>query len=390
MKKYKHLKLEDRLIIEALIKLRKTCKEMSIELNRSESTIRREVKKNRYQTQPSLFNNDSPRTCSCSLSFPYVCNNCTKHNRQKVYKYFYSAERAQKAYHSNISFSRVGTNIDNEIMKEVDEAIVDGLTKNQSVNHIIHANHLPISLSTAYRWINDGVLSSKAIDLQKAVRYKNRKPKSNRGINKANRQGRTYVDYLSYISDNPHLNMVEMDTIEGLITDSNCLLTFVCIKSSLFFSFLLDAQTSANVVQTLNELEMILGNELFRNLFGVILTDNGSEFSDANAIEFSPFTGERRTRLYYCDPNRSDQKGTIERKHVDVRFIIPKKKSIVHLTKQKVDLINSHVNAILRPTLNNQSTFSFAEFMHGSLLLELLCITFIEPTSVHLKPELVK
>lgn len=45
MKKYKHLKLEDRLIIEALIKLRKTCKEMSIELNRSESTIRREVKK---------------------------------------------------------------------------------------------------------------------------------------------------------------------------------------------------------------------------------------------------------------------------------------------------------------------------------------------------------
>lgn len=275
-------------------------------------------------------------------------------------------------------------------MKEVDEAIVDGLTKNQSVNHIIHANHLPISLSTAYRWINDGVLSSKAIDLQKAVRYKNRKPKSNRGINKANRQGRTYVDYLSYISDNPHLNMVEMDTIEGLITDSNCLLTFVCIKSSLFFSFLLDAQTSANVVQTLNELEMILGNELFRNLFGVILTDNGSEFSDANAIEFSPFTGERRTRLYYCDPNRSDQKGTIERKHVDVRFIIPKKKSIVHLTKQKVDLINSHVNAILRPTLNNQSTFSFAEFMHGSLLLELLCITFIEPTSVHLKPELVK
>ncbi len=233
------------------------------------------------------------------------------------------------------SFSRVGTNFSNDIMKVVDNSIVDGLKKNQSINHIIHSNQLPISLSSAYRWINDGVLSSKIIDLQKAVRYKSRTPKTNRGINKANRQGRTHEDYLIYISDNPLANMREMNTVEGLITDSNCLLTFVCIKSFLFFLFLLEAQTCVNVVQTLNELELLLGIDHFRNFFGAILTDNGSEFSDANAIEYSPFTGERRTLLFYCDPNRSDQKGTIERKHVDVRQIIPKKKNYPTPYKEK-------------------------------------------------------
>ena len=184
--------------------------------------------------------------------------------------------------------------------------------------------------------------------------------------------------------------MVEMDIVEGIRSDKKCILTFVCIKSGLLFSMLLDLQNKENVIKAFDKLELILGIDQFKQFFGVILTDNGSEFNDTEAMEFSPYTGERRTRIFYCDPRRSDQKGTIERKHVDMRLIIPKKQSIDFLTQEKVDLMNSHINGILRPTLNNRSTYSFALFLHTKQIIRKLGIVEIKPDDVHLSPNLIK
>lgn len=389
MNNYQHLDIEDRTIIQSLIKLEYSCKMIAEALGRTQSTIRREIKNNRYRTNPNRFNNYHPKTCSCAQRFPYVCNNCPKRNKMKEYKYFYEAQKAQKKYESNRSFSRIGTHVSNDDIEKINATIIDGLGNNQPLNHILVANELPISLSTAYRWINDGVLTSKIIDLQKAVRYRIRPKEISRSSNTANRVGRSYQDYLIHITKNPEINMIEMDIVEGLMTDKKCILTFACIKSNLLFSVLLALQNNENVVDAINQLELTLGFDVFIKFFGVILTDNGSEFNDASSIEISPYTGKRRTRLFYCDPNRSDQKGTVERKHVDMRLIIPKKKSIEHLTKEKVDLMNSHINAILRPTLNNISTYSFASFLHGSEIIALLGIVYIDPKDMVLKPSLI-
>ena len=40
-------------------------------------------------------------------------------------------------------------------------------------------------------------------------------------------------------------------------------------------------------------------------------TDNGAEFSDEAAIAALLGEGPGETRLFYCDPRRSDQKGCI-------------------------------------------------------------------------------
>jgi IS30 family transposase len=58
-------------------------------------------------------------------------------------------------------------------------------------------------------------------------------------------------------------------------------------------------------------------------LFPVILTDRGSEFTDPAAIEFDK-DGNRRTYVFYCDPQRSSQKGSIEVTHEFIRRILPK------------------------------------------------------------------
>ena len=89
-----------------------------------------------------------------------------------------------------------------------------------------------------------------------------------------------------------------MDTVEGILSDTKCLLTFLCITSNLFFSRLLNQQTNSEVESQLNYLEQKLGLELFKHLFAVILTDNGPELNNVRAIEFSPYTGERRTKLF--------------------------------------------------------------------------------------------
>lgn len=54
------------------------------------------------------------------------------------------------------------------------------------------------------------------------------------------------------------------------------------------------------------------GKPLFKKLFPVILTDNGSEFSNPRAIEYSDekFTG-LRTNVFYCDAGSPYQKGAI-------------------------------------------------------------------------------
>lgn len=265
MKKYKHLNYEERLIIERLISLNYSCKQMSEVLLRNESTIRQEIKNNRYKNEVNPFNNFTPGTCICSFKFPYVCNNCKKRNGKKDHKYFYTADRAQKKYNLHLSFSRTGTNIDEDTIKLIDETIITGLSHNQPINHIVHGNNLPISVSTVYRWIHDGVLSASIFDLQNAIKYKPRKSLPKRNANRANRKGRTYKDYQEYITNNPWVNIIEMDTVEGLKSDKKCLITFVCLKSALFFSSLLEAQTSHSVIESLNEIEKSLGYNEFKN-----------------------------------------------------------------------------------------------------------------------------
>ena len=76
-------------------------------------------------------------------------------------------------------------------------------------------------------------------------------------------------------------------------------------------AFIRDHNTARSVTEVFNRLYELLGHETFTMLFPVILTDRGSEFTNPLSIEFNA-KGERRTHVFYCDPQRSDQKGGIE------------------------------------------------------------------------------
>ena len=106
-------------------------------------------------------------------------------------------------------------------------------------------------------------------------------------------------------------------------------------------AYLREANTARSVTDVIDMLYKELGREQFCKMFQVILTDRGSEFTDPESIEFDE-NGNRRTYVFYCDPQRSDQKGSIEVTHEFIRRILPKKTSFKDLTQEKVHLMVNH------------------------------------------------
>ena len=119
---------------------------------------------------------------------------------------------------------------------------------------------------------------------------------------------RKYTDFIEFISNNPDLNIVEMDTVEGLQTESDCFLTLLWRKSKFMLIFKLESQTTEEVTRIFKTLQTLIPLDIYKNLFQVILTDNGHEFFDVNNIECIHSTGEYVTHLFFCDPHVSSQK----------------------------------------------------------------------------------
>ena len=108
------------------------------------------------------------------------------------------------------------------------------------------------------------------------------------------------------MTDHPAVHEVEMDSVIGRI-GGKVLLTLIFPSSELMLAFLRERNTAQSVIECISFLYEHLGSKNFCYLFPVLLTDNGSEFSDPIAIEQAP-DGTERTRIFYCDAMASYQK----------------------------------------------------------------------------------
>lgn len=243
---------------------------------------------------------------------------------------------------------------------------------------------MPCSKSTLYRYVSSGILSVRNIDLRRVVRYRKRYAKPVMR-NHSSRKGRSYLDFKAFIEDHPDLQVWEMDTVIGR-QGGKVLLTLYSRQTKLMLLFLLDENTGSEVCFALDYLEERCGSGIFQSTFQVILTDNGSEFLDTTSIERSVFREGNRTRLFYCDPYSSYQKGGIEKNHEYIRWVLPKGKSFDDLTWYDVALLASHINTIARDSLDGLNPYKAAD----PSLLRHVDLMLIEPTEVNLTPSLLK
>lgn len=176
---------------------------------------------------------------------------------------------------------------------------------------------------------------------------------------------RTYQNYISYLGDNPNVFVTQMDTVYNDITNCPFIQTFKLMSGKLLFAVLHTSKTAQDMLSGVNLLEKILGRELFEKHCHVILTDLGSEFVLADAIEIRA-DGTRRTRLFYCDPMQSVQKGSLENNHGLLRYILPKEtdlKKLELVDQNNLNIVFSHINSYQLESLGFKSPLCYTLFL---------------------------
>ena len=324
---------------------------------------------------------------------PYVCTGCDTETQKKCRKNhaYYTAHRADNAHHKTIKHAHSGIRKTPEELEAIGTLIKPLIMNGQSLNHICstHASLLGVSERTLYNYIDRGVFSVRNIDLPKKVVYrKRRERKVLTRMEYRYRKGRTIQDFNSYIDSDPSMSVVEMDTVKGKREKGKVLLTMIFRKTSFLLIFLLPDARQDSILNVFDFLTQTLGLDLFRKLFQVILTDNGVEFKDPESLEFTP-NGFPRTRLFYCDPQASWQKPQVENSHRLIRRILPKGTSFNDLNKRDILLIMRHINSVYREQLGNKTPFEMMQSVHEKKLLTLLELQPVPPDEVLLKPALI-
>jgi len=287
--------------------------------------------------------------------------------------------------------SHKGINIDENEIARLDNFISSLILKGQSIHHICSNNLDTIMRSekTIYNYVGYNLFSARNLDLPRKVRYRPRKKSTNDfKVDKSCRNGRTYEGFLNFLKLNPDTPVVEMDSVEG-IKGGKVLLTIHFTDSLFMLAFIRDSNTSQSVIDVFNYLYQQLSPNVFKELFPVILTDNGSEFSNPLAIEFDK-DGNRRTHIFYCDPSAPYQKGAAENNHELIRRIVPKGTSFNAFSQKDINLMMSHINSYGRKKLNDKSPFSLFSFLHGVDTLKILDAECIPPNDIILNPKLLK
>lgn len=171
-------------------------------------------------------------------------------------------------------------------LQRIDEIVSPLVKKGQSVHHICanNADEIMLDEKTVYNYIDAGLLSVGNLDLPRKVRYRARKRKKPLRVDKQCHVGRSYEDYLAFIAENPDIPVVQMDSVEGR-KGGKVLLTLFFTNSQFMLAFLRDRNTARSVTEIFNRLDGQLGREKFTELFPVILTDRGSEFTDPVSAE---------------------------------------------------------------------------------------------------------
>ena len=426
--------LTDRLVIEIGLLSGRSFKYIAKQLNRHPSTIAHEVKTNRMDISPIFFRNNDcrrarqctgvrkhlcgdmncnrvcshcrkynchelcssyiPRCCRKLEKPPYVCNNCSEKKLCTHHRYVYSAKHAQAYYERRRSESRQGLRISSAEKEKLDEMITKLVNQGQPLAHIYaeHKEEIPVTLRSLFNYIDSGELTIKNIDLRRKTSYRRRKrSQKHKPAYVTNcRIGRTYENFTTYMERKDPETVVEMDTVIGRKGVENRLLTMLFRKNSVMLIFLLPDGKAESVRNVFDALESCLGHEVFKALFPVILTDNGSEFKRVETLEKGS-SSRQRTHIFYCDPQAAWQKARIEKNHEFIRYAIPKGKSLNGYTQSEITLLANHINSIKRPGLNYQSPYELAAGDENmQILLKLLKMHPIPPDEVRLNPDIFK
>ena len=419
--KNKALTLDERRVIETGIRNGSTKTAIADTIGKDKSTVGKEIRRHRILkhkcTMPlecsnyakCKFHRHCLVSCPSYLKFsctrrdrsPGACNGCGCYTQCRFNKYYYDAHTAHEEYRKELVDSREGVNLTVSQAKEMAAVIGPLLKKGHSPYQIIHDNPgLGISEKTLYNYISQQVFSVAGIYDIDLRRKASRRPSTKlaktykKRENRAFLKGREYKDFLAYRDEHPHAHILQMDTVYNDVSNGPFIQTFKFIGLGLMAAVFHNSKTAADMVHGLDLLDEALGSTLFNEHAHILLTDRGTEFSDADGLEIRG-DSTRRCRVFYCDPMQSGQKGSLENNHERLRYICPKETDLraIGLTGQdKLNLALSHINSASVESLAGKSPIEYTKFMFPELWEKLhsFGICEIPRNDIILKPYLLK
>lgn len=419
MPKNTHLTLNDRISIQAGLENSASRSSIAKTLGKDRSTIAKEIKKHRYISYPKanrykgirpVFDCTKMEKCgsknvcrtpcdsydrvSCARRDKKigVCNGCEDLRSCKKIHFLYDAQKAYDQYKEDLSDVRQGINLTTKQASEIAAIVKPLIDKGQSIYAIIQ-NHPELNMceKTLYNYITNGVFSKNGL-IDVDLRLKTSRKQPNKKIyskpreNRAYIKGRSYTCYQSYMLQHPNSSVVEMDTVYNDVTNGPFIQTFEIVEYDLMIAFLHKEKTAISMTNGLRMLKERLGDS-FHSIVQVILTDRGTEFSDAAGMEALGCS------VFYCDPMCSCQKPNVENNHLMLRWILPKKVDLRQIglkTQDDLDLIFSHINSYPREALKGKSAIDLLLFYENPDILTKLHLKKIEKDDIILKPILIK
>ena len=339
-KQYKHLNIKERVIIETIMKEqlevygKVNITSIAQKLNRSKSTISREIRRNRFVVVTEVFNKDSIFKKKKVITFEYES---TEANEKALKK--------QKEKGT----SRIKLLYNKQLIKEVNRLLKEEGKSPDIVAYKIRENktfNVKVSTNTIYDGIRKGYLEVSTKD-RKRMKDKSRRCRVERNKIPESKKDRSIELRPDYINNRKEFGHFEMDLVLGKQgKDKECLLTLTERKTRFEIVIKLNNKSSSEVIRAINSIKEHLkgySSEIFKS----ITTDNGSEFSRYEEIE--EILG---TMVYFCHPGASYEKGTNERHNGMLREYIPKGSDISKYSAEDLDRIVSKLNDLERKKLN--------------------------------------
>lgn len=333
MKSFHHITWADRLRIEALLKAKTSKKEIADILGVHISTIYREIKRGRFE---------------------HLNADWTTEER-------YSPDIADQKYRQHLRAKGQGIKIskDPELIKFIEGKIADDSYSPEAALAYIRNNGLvfktSICTTSLYTYIDKGVFGRLSLEML-PVKRKSKKRKKTVKKQARSAKGDSIEKRPEEIKTRESFGHWEMDTVVGPRGKSKkALLVLTERKTRAEIIELLPDHTSESVIHALNRIERRFG-AVFYKIFKTITVDNGSEFADCEGMEKKYRGKKKRTKIYYCHPYSSYERGTNEVNNRLIRRFIPKGLNFDDMTSKEIKEIEEWMNKYPRRNLGYRSS----------------------------------
>lgn len=335
---FKHLTKSDRLRIEKWLRMGLKPVEIAGKLRVHVSTVYRELKRGAYER----LNGDTWEMTTA-----------------------YSPDIAEERYQANLREKGPDLKIgnDHELATYIEETIIANDCSPAAVLGYAQMEgkvfKTSVSVATVYSYIKKGVfLRLTQVDLPRRGKHKASYKRVETKEPARAPAGESIERRPVEVDNREIFGHWEMDTVySGANTSTKALLVLTERKTRREIIVLIPNRKAETVVKAIDALERKLGAPIFRKVFRSITVDNGSEFSAAEELERSAINKTiPRTKIYFCHPYSSWERGSNENQNIMIRRKHPKGTDFAKVSKAEIAATEQWINNYPRKILGYMSS----------------------------------